>query len=209
MWETMKCFTLHESIHEMVLKVYVKYMVSSRCSIKISQELEEKGIVMPEISQGMLKFQEELDGLQLLQLKEVLLDLGFEVLDELESDLMDSISQTIEKLIYEQPEIALEEYPFIVKNGLGGDHLNMMLVFSLVYGVDLIQYAVVQQVERIKEMILYEGRPSEEIVKLFQFKNEDQLNRNFQKITGLKPSYYEKIRNKRLEVQNRIASAVE
>ncbi len=181
-------------------------MVSSRCSIKICDKLSERGIVIPEINQGILEFQEELDGFQLLQLKETLLELGFEALNEAESMLLDKITHTIKKLIYEQPEIALEEHPNLVAEKIGSDYSPMMLVFLQVHGVDMLQYAMIQQVERIKEMILYEGRSFNEIIKLFHFINGAQLIRNFQTITGLKPSYYKMIRNKRLEVQRRMTS---
>lgn len=176
-------------------------MVSLRCHVRICEELGERGIVMPEINQGVLEFQEELDGFQILQLKEGLLGLGFEVLDEAESDQLERVSDIIRMLIYHQPRIPLEEYPDLVKEKLGADYTPMMVIFSQVYGVDLLQYAMIQQVERIKELILYEGTSLVEILKLFDLKNSTQLIRNFQKITGLKPSYYKEIRKKRLEVQ--------
>ena len=180
-----------------------------RCSDRIAEELNNWGVNMLEINQGMLEFNEELDGLQLLQLKESLFELGFEVLDEVDSGLLELISETVKALIYEKPEVALDEYPLHVRKRLGFDDSEIMLVFSQVHGVDLLQYAMIHQVERIKEMILYEGRDLGEIVELLHFKDGTQLDRTFHNITGLKPAYYKKIRQKRLEVQQRMAPTVE
>jgi AraC family transcriptional regulator len=177
-----------------------------RCSDRIGEELNKWGIRVPEINQGVLEFYEELDGLQLLQLKEGLFDIGYEVLDKADSDLLDEISEIVKQLIYEKPEIDLHDYPAFVRKQLGFDDTEIMLRFSLVHGVDLIQYATIRQVERIKEMILYEGRKLGEIVELLHFKSGAQLTRTFQKITGLNPSYYNEIRNKRLEVAKRTSS---
>ena len=76
-----------------------------------------------------------------------------------------------------------------------------MEIFSQVHGVDLVQYATIQQVERIKEMILYEGRKLKEIAEIFQFKNKGQLKRTFERITGLTPEFYKEIRIKRSKIR--------
>lgn len=180
-------------------------MVSSRCGDRIGEELKETGIGMPEINQGVLEFQEELNNLELLQLKEALFDLGFEVLGPADNELLERISLMVKNLVYEKPEIVLSEYPAYVRQQLGFDDQEIMQVFSQVYGVDLLQYAVIQQVERIKEMILYEGHSLAEIVEILRFKDIPQLTRVFQKITGLKPAYYEKIRDKHLEVSKLVS----
>ena len=172
-----------------------------RCGDRIGEELNKWGIRVPEINQGILEFHHELDGLQLLKLKEGLFDLGFEVLDKVESDLLDRVSEIVKELIYEKPEIDLHDYPAYVRKQMGFDDSEIMRLFSQVHGVDLIQYATIQQVERIKEMILYEGRKLGEIVELLHFKSATHLTRTFQKITGLSPSYYNEIKNKRQEVR--------
>ena len=66
--------------------------------------------------------------------------------------------------------------------------------------MDLIQYATIQQVERIKEMLLYEDRKLKEIAAVFQFKSKGQLKRTFERITGLTPKFYKEIRKKRLKI---------
>lgn len=174
-------------------------MIGGRCCDRLGEELLKWGMT-PEISQGVLDFHEELEWGQLIQLKENLFELGFEVVDPKSSQLLDKISDTIRTLIYQNPGIAIDSYPeYLQRQGLLDS--DIMEVFSQVHGVDLVQYAIIQQVERIKEMILYEGQKLKEIAEVFQFKNKEQLKRTFERITGLAPEFYKEIREKRSKIR--------
>ncbi len=195
----MDYFYLNELI-QLALRIYVKYMVGSRCCDRLGEELVNWGM-MPEVSTGMVTFHEELSEAQLFLLRESLFEMGFEMVDPENSELLEKISDSIKTLIYQNPEIAIERYPeYLQKQGLIDPEI--MEVFSQVHGVDLIQYVTVQQVERIKEMILYEGRKLKEIAEVFQFKNKQQLKRTFERITGLAPVFYKEIREKRSKIRD-------
>lgn len=178
-------------------------MVGSRCYEKIGEELTKWGIAS-EVSQGVIEFHEEPDGLQILQLKEGLCEMGYVVVDEINCERLDEISALITKLIYRHPEYLLEQGYL--------DHETMQL-FSQVHGMDLVQFVAIQQVERIKEMLLYEDRKLKEIAEIFHFKSKGQLKRTFERITGLTPKFYKDIRKKRSKIReeselNEIISAV-
>lgn len=176
-------------------------MVSTRCCDRIGEELRKQEIGMPEISQGVAEFHEELDGAQLLRLKESLLELGFEVVSSGQNDLLDQVSSLIRNLIYQKPEMDIGDYPAYIETELDVKDSDLMKVFSQVHGVDLVQYVAIQQVERIKEMLLYEDVRLNEIVEIFHFKNRLHLAQIFERMTGLTPSYYKKIRKKREKIK--------
>lgn len=176
-------------------------MVGTRCCDRIGEELRKLEIGMPEISQGVVEFHEELDGAQLLRLKEGLLELGFEVVSSGQNDLLDQVSSRIRDLIYQEPGLDVGDYPAYIEAELNPEDPDLMKVFSQVHGVDLVQYAAIQQVERIKEMLLYEDVQLKEIVEIFHFKNRNHLTQVFEGMTGLTPSYYKKIRKKREKIR--------
>lgn len=182
----------------------MKFMVGSRCYEKIGKELTKWGMAS-EVSQGVLEFHKEPDGMQLLQLKEILCEMGYEVVDEGNSEELDKVSELIKKLIYRYPELPVSGYPeYLLAKGVL--NFGMIQLFSQVHGMDLVQYATIQQVERIKEMLLYEDRKLKEIVEIFHFKSKGQLKRTFERITGLTPKFYKDIRNKRSKVREESGS---
>jgi AraC-like DNA-binding protein len=174
-------------------------MVGSRCYEKIGGVLAKWGM-FPEVSQGVVDFHEEPDGMQQLQLKEVLWGMGYEVVDDLNSERLNEVSDLVKKLIYQHPEIPITGYPeYLLELRLLDDEI--IQVFSQVHGIELVQYATIQQVERIKEMLLYEDRKLKEIAEIFQFKSKGQLKRTFERITGLTPKFYKEVRKKRLKIR--------
>jgi AraC-like DNA-binding protein len=174
-------------------------MVGSRCYEKIGEELAKWGIAS-EVSQGIIEFHKEPDGLQILQLKENLWEMGYVVVDDLNGERLDDIAALIKELIYRHPEIPANGYPEYLLEQEHLDHETMQL-FLQVHGMDLAQYVTIQQVERIKEMLLYEDRKLKEIVEIFHFKSKGQLKRTFERITGLTPKFYKEIRNKRSKIR--------
>jgi YesN/AraC family two-component response regulator len=84
---------------------------------------------------------------------------------------------------------------------LGFDYSEITHLFSEVHGINLPQYIEVQQVERMKEMLLYEDLKVKDIAASLHYRNGAQLTRIFKKVTGLTPFYFKKLKEKRLEVQ--------
>lgn len=157
---------------------------------------------MPKINQGMVEFQEELTAEQEIQFQKRVLKLGFEVLDDANSKLLDRISASITDLIYKHPEIPRQDFPAHLIEKFGFDHSEITNLFSEVYGINLLQYIAIQQVERMKEMLLYDDLKVKEIAEILHYRNGVQLTRIFKKITGLTPFYFKKLKEKRLEIRN-------
>lgn len=176
-------------------------MVSLRCKKLVDTELKKLGVVMPKIDQGVVEFQEKLSAEQETQFQKRILKLGFEVLDDDNSRLLDRISALITDLIYKYPEMSRQEYPAYLMNKLEFDYSGITSLFSEVHGINLPQYITLQQVERMKEMLLYEELKVKEIAERLHYKNAAQLTRVFKKVTDLTPFYFKKLKNKRLEVQ--------
>lgn len=181
-------------------------MVSLRCKKMVGVELKKLGVVMPKINQGMVEFQEELSAEQKIQFQKRILSLGFEVLDDKNSKLLGRISTSINDLIYKHPEMSRQQYPDYLIEKLGFDYSEIKHLFSEVHGINLPQFILVQQVERIKEMLLYEDLKVKEIAKHLHYRNGAQLTRVFKKVTDLTPFYFKKMKEKRLEVQQESSS---
>lgn len=181
-------------------------MVSLRCKKMVGAELKKLGVIMPTINQGMVEFREELSAEQKIRFQEHILSLGFEVLDNANSKLLDRISATITDLIYKHPEMSRLEYPdYLVKN-LDFDYSDIKYLFSEVHGINLPQFILIQQVERMKEMLLYEDLKVKEIAQKMHYRNGAQLTRVFKKVTDLTPFYFKKMKEKRMEVQQESSS---
>jgi AraC-like DNA-binding protein len=180
--------------------MYVKHMLSFRCREKIEQELDQWGIIAG-IDQGLIEFQHEPTFDELYLLKERLPGLGFELADEGESRIIMRSSETINGLLLHCPEMPLHAYPEYLEQETGVSAAAIGNLFAQVFGVGLLRYILVLQVERMKEMILYEDRDLNEVAAIFHCQNETQLAIILGQVNGLKPSFYKQVKKERSEVR--------
>jgi len=197
--ETHELLTARRNIIQPVLKIYIKCLIGFRSKERLEKELLKFGIGISEIKQGMIEFQNITED-QLLELKTIFFDLGFDVVDDESSKMLDQISELIEENI----ENAVKDYSVSLDAKIKGMNEEITKVFSQVHGVSLSQYITVRQVEHIKGNLLYEDNNLRDIADLFHYKSEAHLKRTFKDVTGLTPSYYKEIKRKRLVVRAEI-----
>lgn len=181
-------------------KRYVKYMVSLRCKMILKDELDKAGLTYSISPHGAIEFREEAAETQLEQLSKNLLNSGLELLDENESMLIDRIINTITEVVHDSDRLPNLSFEDIIGNRLGSKRESILKIFSDVKGVSIMQFIVLQKVERVKELLLYEELSLEEIAEKLRYKNKQYLIAQFKKNTGLSPTYFKKIKDERRSI---------
>ncbi|MFO7756790.1 MAG: AraC family transcriptional regulator [Bacteroidales bacterium] len=85
----------------------------------------------------------------------------------------------------------------ITSENLGYDYTYLSNLFSEVKGTTLQQYIIVHRIEKAKELMLYDELNISEISYRLQYSSVAHFSNQFKKITGLTPSYYKKLKQKR------------
>ncbi|WP_445663942.1 helix-turn-helix domain-containing protein [Fodinibius sp. AD559] len=181
-------------------KRYVKYMVSLRCKMILKDELEKANLTYSISPHGAIEFREEITETQLEELNKNLLNSGLELLDENESMLIDRIINTVTEVVHYSDKLPNLSFDDIIGKKLGSKSESILKVFSDVKGVSIMQFIVLQKVERVKELLLYEDLSLEEIAERLRYKNKQYLIAQFKKNTGLSPTYFKKIKNERMSI---------
>ncbi|WP_217988335.1 helix-turn-helix domain-containing protein [Aliifodinibius salipaludis] len=181
-------------------KRYVKYMVSLRCKMTVKEELEKAGLKYAVSPHGAIEFLGETTPTQFEELDEVLLALGLELLDENDSMLIDRIINTVIEVVHDSDELPNLSFDDIIDRSLGSGSESILKIFSDVKGISIMQFIILQKVDRVKELLLYDNLSLSEISKKLRYKNEHYLIAQFKKHTGLSPTYFKKLRNERMSV---------
>jgi YesN/AraC family two-component response regulator len=120
------------------------------------------------------------------------------LLDENDSKLVDRIINTVVEVIHYSDELPNLSFEDIIGNTLGSERDSILKIFSDVKGVSIMQFIILQKIERAKELLLYDDLSLAEISEKLRYKNEHYLIAQFKKHTGLSPSYFKKLRNVRM-----------
>lgn len=179
------------------MKLYIRFMVSLRCKLIVKQALArlKKQIVDTEL--GVVEIRGQITPAQRDLLTRKLLRHGMELLDDTRSGLIKKIELEIIDLIHRSEPSVTTDFPDALTNKLGYQPEFISSIFSEVKGISLKQFIITQKVERAKELLLYDEMTLGEISSLLGFRSRDNLAYQFKKITGLTPSFFRGLKQKR------------
>lgn len=191
----------NSSLLELVGKrLYIKFMVSMRCKLIVKSELEKLALNYKFSPHGAIEFLDGLSQEQQSILKNNLSKSGLILLSESESKLIDRIINTIVELIHYSDILPRVDYSEVISEHAILGEESILKIFSDVKGMSILQFIVVQKVERVKELMLYNDISLSEIAELLNYKNQFYLIAQFKKITGLTPSDYKNIKLERMKI---------
>ena len=180
------------------MKLYVRYKVSLRCKMIVRDELDKLGIKYSFSPHGGIEFLEGVTEEDLNTLKRNLWGSGLDLLDIQESKLVDRIITTIIEVVHYSDKLPKLTYTEIIAQNLDEANQSVLKIFSEVMGMSVIQFIVIQKVERIKELFLYDDVPLSEMTDILRYKSEQHLIAQFKKVTGLTPSFFKQLKQKRM-----------
>jgi AraC-like DNA-binding protein len=179
------------------MKLYIKFMVSLRCKMMVKEELAKLGIKAVSIELGLVEILEEITKEQHEQLKENLAKSGLELLDDKRAILIEKIKNVITEMIHYTDEIPKVNYSVFLSDKLNLDYTYLSNIFSEVKGITIQQFIIVNKIERVKELLLYNEMNLTEIAYKLHYSSVAHLSNQFKKVTGLSPSYYKQLKQKR------------
>lgn len=177
--------------------LYIKYMVSLRCKMLVKDELKKLDIPYRSVDLGMVETERDLTPGQHEQLRSNLLRSGLELLDDKKSILIEKIKAVIVELIHYSEELPKMNYSEYISEKLGYDYTYLANTFSEVKGITIQQFIIIHKIERVKELLLYDELNLTEIAYKLHYSSVAHLSTQFKKITGLSPSFYRQLKQKR------------
>lgn len=181
-------------------KLYIKYMVCMRDKLTVQSVLKSQGLNCRISVHGAIEFFDEITQVQKNELVKGLSKSCMVLLDEKESMLIDRIINTIIEVIHytdSLPKLTFRD--FISELSTLGNE-SVLKIFSNVKGMSVLQFIVIQKIERAKELLLYEDMPLQEIAEVLNYRNENLLTAQFKKTTGLEPLYFKRLKKERMEI---------
>ena len=179
------------------MKLFIKYMVSLRCKMMVKEELNKIGLKYVSVDLGMVEIMEDITQEQREQLSRSLLKSGLELLENKKSILIEKIKNVITEMIHYSDELPRVNYSDYISEKLGYDYTYLANIFSEVKGITIQQFIILHKIERVKELILYDELSLSEISYKLHYSSPAHLSNQFKKITGLTPSFYKKMKQKR------------
>jgi AraC-like DNA-binding protein len=179
------------------MRLYIKYMVSQRCKMTVERELDLLGIRHFACDLGNIELFEDLGEERRQLLAARLLDSGLELLDDRKAILIEKIKNAIIEMVHHSEEEPMSKYSTYLSERLGYDYTYLSNVFSAVKGITIQHYIILNRIELVKELILYDELNLTEIAQKLHYSSVAHLSNQFKKITGLTPSFFRQLKKRR------------
>jgi AraC-like DNA-binding protein len=184
------------------MKLYIQNMVCIRCKMVVKSELEKLGLHYVTVDLGEAEIMEEISPEQIVSLGAALKKTGLELMDDKRSILVEKIKTIIIELVHyndEQIKINLSDY---LSEKLNYNYTYLANLFAEVKGTTIEQFYLAHKIEKVKELLVYDELNLTEIAWKLHYSSVAHLSNQFKKMTGLTPTHFKNLREKRRPLGN-------
>lgn len=172
-------------------------MVSNRCKMAVKDELRNLGLHFIVVDLGEVEIMENISMEQREILKANLLNSGLELMDDKRAMLIEKIKTVIIEMVHHSNEIIKVNFSDYLSEKMNHDYTYLSNLFSEVQGTTIEQFIISHKTERIKELIIYGELNITEIAWKMGYSSVAHLSSQFKKVTGLSPSHFKQMKDKR------------
>ena len=177
--------------------IFIKNMVCNRCIMVVHNELEKLNLDVNTVNLGRVDLNTPLQPSDKIKLKSVLLPLGFELIDDKKSRVIESIKNIIIDVVHHQESDIKINLSDLLSSELQLDYNYLSTLFSEVEGTTIEKYFIAQKIEKVKELLVYDELSLSEIAHRLNYSSVAYLSNQFKKVTGLTPSHFKQIKEQK------------
>jgi AraC-like DNA-binding protein len=163
----------------------------------VKEELKKLGLHFIVVDLGEVEIMEEISAEEREEVKNALLESGLELMDDKRAMLIEKIKTIIIEMIHHTDGVIKINFSDFLSEKLKHDYTYLSNLFSEVQGTTIEHFIISHKVERIKELIIYNELNITEIAFKMNYSSVAHLSNQFKKVTGLSPSHFKLLGDKR------------
>jgi AraC-like DNA-binding protein len=162
----------------------------------VKEELKNLGLHFI-VDMGVADIMEDITHEQREQIRSALRVSGLELMDDRKAVLIERIKTVIIEMIHYSDELPKVNFSDYLSEKLKYDYTYLANLFSEVQGTTIEKFIISHKIERVKELIIYDELNLTEIAWNMHYSSVAHLSNQFKKITGLTPTHFKNLKNKR------------
>lgn len=175
-------------------------MVSIRCKMVVKEAFKKLGLHYVTVNLGEVNVLENITDCQREKLKVILLKSKLELMDDKKAILIERIKAVIVEMVHYSDNLPKTNFSDFLAKKLNYDYTYLANIFSETQGTNIEHYVIMHKIEKVKELIIYDELNFTEIAFKLHYSGVAHLSSQFKKLTGLTPSYFKSLKNKKLSM---------
>lgn len=179
------------------MKLNVKYDFNTICKVVLQKQLSELSIPYRLYGLGEIEFERPLSVDQKNKLTTSLASYGIEIIDDQKGALVQRIKETITNMILHDEQAKYFKVSSYLSEKLNYSYAYLSNVFSEVTYSSIENFVILKKIDHAKSLIINDDCTLTEIAYQLNYSSVAHLSYQFKKTTGLTPSTFQKIIQKR------------
>jgi AraC-like DNA-binding protein len=168
-------------------------MVCPRCISSVESLLSRVNLSYKKVILGEVELADDISEKEKEFLNDELKSLGFELIDNRASVLIEKIKKAVMKFISSSEAGKKENLSAFIASEVNYEYTYISGLFSSMEGTTIEHYYINQRIEKVKELLVYDELSLSEIADKTGFSSIHHISSQFKKVTGLTPSHFKKI----------------
>jgi AraC-like DNA-binding protein len=182
------------------MKLRYKYNIHQACKVIIKEQLEKTGVSYRISGIGEIHIEEELQPARYKKLENSLNKYGIVIISDQKESIVQQIKEVITELVYMDEKLPDSRISSYLAKKLNFSYSYLARIFSEVTHTSIQSYLILQRIERAKQMIIEDKMTLTEVAWRMNYSSAAHLSNQFKKTTGLTPTIFQKIIEKRAEM---------
>jgi AraC-like DNA-binding protein len=172
-------------------------MVSNSCKTAVKEIMKEMNLHSIVVELGEVDIMENITADQREEIRTRLTGAGLQLMDDKRAVLIEKIKTSIIEMVHHMDEPLKVNFSTYLSEKLDHDYTYLSNLFSEVQGTTIEQFVIAHKIERVKELIMYGELNMTEIAWKMNYSSVAHLSNQFKKMTGLTPSHFKQLKDKR------------
>lgn len=174
-------------------QIFVKNMVCPRCITAVESILNTLQIDYKEVRLGEVDLDQKLSLSQYEEFSDQLIGDGFELIYDRKTSLVERTKSLVIDKIHHHSSLSVELiWADYLNKHLHLDYKYLSSLFSSQENMTLEHYIILQKIERIKELLIYDELTLTQIADQLGYSSSAYLSNQFKQQTGLTPTAFKK-----------------
>lgn len=185
-------------------KLLIKNMVCQRCILTVQDIFENLQIPYLNVSMGEVQLSRKLTNPESNALEQSLNKVGFELIETRLHKVVEDIKQAVLEYLNTGKEGQRLKLSSWISQKIPNDYSYLSDLFSSIEGKTIEQFFILQRVEKVKELLVYDQLSLTQIAYQTGFSSVHHLSAQFKKVTGFTPSHFKSIAGERRKALDQI-----
>jgi AraC-like DNA-binding protein len=168
-------------------------MVCQRCILTVENIFENLQIPFRNVSMGEVQLLNPLTEPELKNVEQALNKVGFELIETRINKIVEDIKLAVIEYLASGKEGQHLKLSSSITEKIPYDYSYLSDLFSSIEGKTIEQFFILQRMEKVKELLVYDQLSLTQIAYQTGFSSVHHLSAQFKKVTGLTPSHFKKI----------------